>query len=265
MGFIRSYLDFMFREPPATKSFIVESIPNYVMYYIFSSLFFSSVFVFTPWIMKTFFKKFYKSLSDQKKKDFPSYIASYCHHLILGPLGFYLMYKDFMLPPSEYATFDHAAQNCYFIPISFGYMVADTIFFTFGEVMQGKYEYLIHHTMSLILVSSIMQCPSPLARYITHVGICESSQIVFNTVWMLKLGKEPSPLVPYFEILFAVVYFFVRVVNLPLMTLAVTYQRSEFYSNVVTFILWPIVLMQFYWFYKIIKSVLRRMKKPKKN
>ena len=142
-----------------------------------------------PRIIKVMFPNFYKSLEPQKLHELPSWSAGLFHHLIIAPVGFYMIYKDYITPSSVYNTMDYSKDfyGLHTLAYAFGYIMADTLFFTIPEIIyEKKFVYALHHVASLGLYWGLLGAKGAILRYVPHFMICESSNAIFNICFFLR-------------------------------------------------------------------------------
>lgn len=123
--------------------------------------------------------------------------------------------------------------------------------------MKGKYEYIIHHTLTLFLVISSLFGNGEILRFIPHLLISDTTNIFFNIAWIMRLfGGKGSTVVVTLEMLFALSFLLVRVINMPCMFYALGNQAKGL--GLARHALAPIAIMQWYWFYKIARTIIIR-------
>lgn len=133
------------------------------------------------------------------------------------------------------------------------------------EVINGKYEYLIHHGASLGLYYGLLSTGGPIIRFIPHFMICESSNAIFNTAWFIRNGGgNDTTILRFLEVLFGIVFFVLRILNLPVSVYVMLTLPGIEKLGYYRYVLLPIMGLQFMWFYMIVKALLKkfRAKKP---
>lgn len=110
--------------------------------------------------------------------------------MIIAPYGFYQIYLDYYRTKDEYSNMNygetHANGVLFVLPIIFGYLIGDTIFFTLNEIMQGRYLYFLHHISSFVLFYGLLDARNAVIRFIPFYLICESSNLFFTLAWFLR-------------------------------------------------------------------------------
>ena len=216
-----------------------------------------------PRLIKSYFPKFYAGLDDTKKHELPSYAAGMFHHLVVAPGGFYMIYRDYMTPENVYHKMDYSRDfyGLHLVMYAFGYIMADTLFFTIPEIMKGKFEYLIHHAASLGLYWGLLGTDGAILRFVPHFMICESSNAIFNTAWFVRnSGGKDGQFIQILEKLFAVMFFVLRILNLPVTVHAMLLLPSGARMGNSRYVLIPILGLQFMWLYMIYKSLSKKAK-----
>jgi len=174
-----------------------------------------------------------------------------------------MIYLDYNTPESVYTKMDYAKDfyGLNLLTYAFGYIMADTLFFTLPEIMKGKYEYLIHHGASLGLYRGLLLTGGPIVRFIPHFMICESSNAIFNTAWFLRNGGgKDSVVLGLLEKLFAVAFFVLRIINLPISIYIMLTLPGIEVLGYYRYVLVPIMGLQFMWFYMIIIALMKKMR-----
>jgi len=270
-----SYLDFLFYGSPPDGSAhlshgqtIGDASPNFVRYALYCSMYFVGLSVLIPLAVRTLFPSFWRSLSEQKRFEFPSYTAGFFHHIVVAPLGIYRIYEDWAWwlgavdGRGKVASFrDYAPNNADVLPFNIGYLVADTIFIGLPEAFQGKPLYLLHHLAAFLMCHFLMKAPGFMARFIPHLLVTEVTNLLFEAAWLLRvLGLRDSVAVTVVEVLFVVTYLLTRVVNMPLSMWALVqtglFEQAGIVGNGV---LLGLVLLQFYWFGIIMTKLLEKL------
>jgi hypothetical protein len=138
--------------------------------------------------------------------------------------------------------------------------LAGTIFYAIPLVFRGNYEYIIHHVLALWMVSSLLFGSGFFIRYFPHIIICDTTNGIFNLAWLLRLtGWKDSRLVSALEILFAVLFFFLRVINLTVV-FGIMFYHPEGAAFIVGRYAFPLIsLLQFYWSFKIAQTLFKKV------
>ena len=262
---IRTWLEFMLKrpEPIVPQTMMVHDSSGFVQRCIMFSLYFSVLCIGLPRLIKARFPKFYASLDEDKRFELPAFAAGFMHHIVIVPIGLWEIWTDFnrITTDIDYAT--ALWPSVALVPFTFGYIMGDTIFLAVGELLKGKYAYAVHHAATFGLYYILLEAKGPIIRFISHLLVCEASNIVFEVAWFLRAaGYRDAPIMQVVEATFAVVFFVTRIVNLPLCVYAVlnlpgTKDLPAFFP----YVLIPIVLLQFYWFGKILIVLAGKIKK----
>lgn len=221
--------------------------------------------------------------NDKKKLDFNSYVCSLIHHIVVVPISFYRLFSSIDQPFSIYSRYIVTNMNnnslklfhCDAAPFSFGYLLADTLLYAVPEALRGNREYFYHHTLGMGLFLAVPYITPDLAEYCGRILIMESTSIFFTTAYLLRNGGyENSIFVPIFEILFAIDFFLVRVVNgfdlyyhiLHDLTFAEHENPNKALLGKGLGVLFlPILAMQVYWMIVILKKSFTRFDKKNKK
>lgn len=263
-----------------------EIFPKYYSDALFWIFCFSGLYILMPHVFAFLFPKHHAVLPDKKRADFNSYICSSFHHFVVVPMAIYRMYSlscsncDLVYFPFSTTLVQavneqsKALLHCECAPFTVGYIVSDTLFYALPEAYnKGKYEYLIHHILGMMLFWVVPLVTSDVAIFCGRVLIMESTSILFTVAYVLRnTGHANSIFVSIFEIAFAVDFFIVRIVNFfdimynIVKTLIIQDGPVDSEKRLTGWILFgvfvPIVLLQVYWFVIIArKSVERFMSK----
>ena len=186
-----------------------------------------------------------------------SWIYSLFHHIVVVTVGILWIREDATMETcSDYASvFQH---RYWFFDFVFSYMFFDF----FMNWIQKSYLYCFHHVLVMCLCRKLLDISGPIIRFIPHFLLCESSGIFFNVAWFLrKFGHEKTTLNRVIEILFACTFFLTRIVNLCI----VLYYASKLPNipRLLLVVIFPLVFLQFYWFYKIVSVLQKKFAKSK--
>jgi len=205
-----------------------------------------------------------KGLDDGKRNELPSFVASLVHHLVVAPVGLHLFFKDWARVPAEYLTMDYALSfgGLWSVPFAFGYMAADSIIFTFPQLLKGHYEYAMHHGAALTLFYGFVSTSGAVVRFMPAIYLCECSGVIFATAWFVRNGGgRDTAFLKFLELSFAVVFFITRIINFPLSMYTLMNLPTTMDSvGIIRFALFPLIVLQFYWFYMIIKTLEKKKK-----
>jgi len=281
------YWGFLNRPPPIAPGRGIEGIPHLWRDSALLFLGFSFAFVTLPSLLSRLFPKWYASLDEKKKREIPSYVVCMIHHFYVVPRSWYHIYLDLQLQGEAALLVDYAPLEAVVSPVCIGYLAADTLFYALPNL---SVEYMVHHTLTLFLVWKGINAPSYIVRFIPHLLICDTTQIFFNTAWLLRLagwrapdkddtkeegqeGKESAKdksqvaavdpslswkiqIVTFLEMSFAVFFLLLRVINMPLTFLVITLNGKAVSMEWARFVYLPLTLLQTFWFSKIAKAVI---------
>jgi hypothetical protein len=258
-----SYFSFVLKGLPTHKTPRgIDAVPNFAYEVLLWSIFFICFYQGSSFCLKFFFPKWYASLPDRKKREYPSYMTCTLHHLVVVPRGYLHVYQDFMRTSADLQTVHYAQLESPIFPFIMGYLIADTLCFALPEMVKtGGFEFLLHHLMSIWLGAASVNATGHIMRCSPHLEICESANLFFNAAWITRtFGEEYKEItfVKACELIFATLFFFTRVLNLPLVCLKMYISPYASTLNGAQYTLIPIVFLQFYWFYKIVGSIFSR-------
>jgi TLC domain len=256
-----SYWNFLNRPAPSSSVTTgIEALPNVVRDTVLLTAFFSALFVAITPIVSVILKDRFSALPRRKKHELPSYILCLVHHVVAVPVAWSHIYNDFNLTSEAVQIIDYAPITATIAPWCMAYLIADMMFFAIPEALVGKFEYILHHVLTLFLVISSLFAPGSILRFIPHLLISDTTNIFFNSAWLIRLlGGKGSILLSSLEISFALSFFFIRVINMPSMFWVLGSQYEGL--GIAKYCLAPIAAMQWYWFYKIVRIIIIRFVK----
>eukprot|EP00981_Chlorochromonas_danica_P008485 scaffold2205_cov183-Ochromonas_danica.AAC.10 len=229
------------------------------------TLFFSLVYVLAYYLPRLFWESWFKTLPSRKRSEWPSYIISSLHHCIMVPLAWNNILQDFRRGEQELAQVDYAVTEGWIAPISMGYLLADTLCYAIPQlVIAGQWEFMIHHGFTLWFVAYCLMIPGHILRYIPHFLVCDTTNIIFNLCWFLRLTEwKESALVMYLELTFALMFFLLRNVNMTMVIVMFWWHGFNQLLGWTAYLILPIGLLQWYWITKIVLSATTRYNPPK--
>jgi hypothetical protein len=266
--YLQLYINSFRRDPPSFEVLRgVDAVPNFFADCAKWSLFFTGLMLLTPVLAKQFFPTWHKQLDKKKKGEFPPYAVSMIHHVIVVPYGWYYFIKDLALPNYDQGMLEYTHFLQFLTPIIGAFIVADTLCYALPEsLFHNHHEYIIHHILAMLLFVPFLYGPGALVRFYPHLIICETTNLLFNIAWLLRLtGHRDSLAVTICEIAFAVMFFLVRFVNLSFSFLKIFFSNEGLEMGIYRFLLPPISALQWYWMGKIVQALYKKFgeKAPK--
>jgi hypothetical protein len=206
-------------------------------------------------VSKTFgklFPKWYAILDARKKKEFSPYVVSMLHHLSMVPIAWYYLYKDYQLADYSNGGVDYSSFIALVVPFCTGFIIADTVCFAIQQAIAGTPEYLFHHILSVWMIFALLSAPGQLTRYYPHLLISDTTNIFFNTAWLLRLfGFRGSTIVVILENLFALSFLLLRAINVALVFFVIFFSVHSEVMGIARYTLPLIAMLQWYWMSKI--------------
>jgi hypothetical protein len=260
---VLSYLGYALREFPTHETFTgKEAVPDFFTRLVFWSIFFISFYRGSDICLRLFFPQWYEQLSDRKKREFPSYVTCSLHHLVVIPHAILALYRDYFRTEDELSAVHYAQLEAPIFPFIMGYLTADMICFAIPELRKtGKVEFLVHHLVSLLLMGGSFYANGHVMSIAPHLMISELANVFFNVAWITRtLGDDYKDisLVKSCEMIFAVLYFLLRVINFPIAVYKLIFSPYASSLRGFQFALLPLVFLQFFWFSKIVSSIFSR-------
>jgi len=255
MSLVNEYYNFVVRIPKVHLPTGIESVPDFYTHSLIVCVFFSIINFLIPIVSKSMSPKWYESLTDKKKTEYPCYLGSMLHHAVVVPAAWYFVYQDIML------VYDNNSLDyTYFLrvvaPIMSGFILCDTLFFAIPLALKKDFEYSFHHAMGIYMIYLFLYGPGNLTRFYPLLIICETTNVVFNSAWLLRLfGFKDTPLVTVLELSFTLLFILIRTVNLTIAFNAIYFSEEANAYGVGKLVFPMISFLQFFWLYKIFASL----------
>ena len=137
-----------------TESTVFNSNENIIRNALLWSVFFTSMYPFIDWILRTFFAKRIQHLVNDKKryKDLIGYLYSLIHHLEVLPFAVLGIYTECMKNDEEWQLIHFAVEYSFLPPYCFGYLMGDFIMYAIPAAKRGQLDMLVHHILGLSLI-----------------------------------------------------------------------------------------------------------------
>ena len=208
--------------------------------------------------LKVVYPHWWEKLPVTKQSAIPPCIVGLMHHFVVIPVAAWAMYEYYT--SGQLLTASHVYGLSLF---SFGYLSVDTLFYAIPESMRGNHEYSIHHVLAVWVTVALADAKSPdMLLLVPDILMCELSTIFFAIGWIMRsTSYKTSTVIKPLEILFAISFFFSRCINLSWSVFRCWHVSEEI--GPARFTLIPIVLMQWFWMYKIVMSVMSPKKEKK--
>eukprot|EP01040_Poterioochromonas_malhamensis_P000210 gene210-220_t len=256
------YIDFVYRKLPSHHSPTgFNVIDNFYLIVAGWTLIFVAWYYLFDYLGKRLFPVWYKQLPERKRREFPVYAMCLVHHFVVVPRAWIHVFQDFFRFPNDLSDILYVYLEAPMVPFSFGYLLGDTLVYALPELFKvGTYDYLLHHVLSSWLLVNAMSSSGHMMRYTPHLIICDTTNILFNIAWLLRTSEifRGSSIVKTLEIGFALLFLPTRVINLPLILWAAFNQEYAKELGISRYAFIPIILLQFYWFVKIVTGISSR-------
>lgn len=257
LSFIQTYWNFIAREPyhvPFSSG--ASAVPDFPLKVFLWSMLFTGMNFLVPFLAKHHLTTWYDNLTERKRHEMPAYAVCLIHHFILVPVAWQHIWTDIGNTPSH----DYSLSEGWVAPISLGYLIGDTFGCAFPEALRGKFDLLLHHIFTLWLVWSTIWAPAQMMRFTPHLLICDSTNLCFNTAWLLRTTSwKDGKLVTFLELAFAVFFLLFRVINMPTVFLAVTLNGTAQSIGYARLAFLPISVLQWWWFGKVLMGMKARL------
>ena len=254
------YYRFITRDVSPNGTMGFDAIPNFYYKTILWSLFFCALHLIIPFLVKNMHSSWYRNLNSKDRRELSSYLVCMIHHVAMVPPAWIHIYQDWLIPDEAAALLDYGLIEAAVGPFSIGYLIGDTLCFALPEALGLRFEYLVHHLFTVYLIVSSVFGPCQLCRFIPHLIICDTTNIFFNLAWLLRRsGWKGSTTVICLEVIFGWMFLVTRVINLPMVFFTVAMSDYGPAMGLSRFTFGPISLMQWFWFWKIIATMVKRV------
>ena len=225
-------------------------------YFVVYCTCFYALYLISPWLLRSTFGPGYSRLDAKAQDASRAYVFSLAHHVVACAIALQTIWLDFgfkVVVPSRMAAT---------IPFSAAYLAADLVHM-FPEALRTRtVGYIPHHLLGFGVTVAVLYAPLRLMRYAAHLTVCELSSFFLAALWACDKGAVPLAAPPHVlaQLGFLIVFTLTRVVNLPiaLATVALVYPRDWDTIGILGQLsLLGIVLLQWYWFAKIVRRLVR--------
>lgn len=247
------------------ESSVLSSCSNFYKYTVLWGVFFSCINFLYKFLFVKLFPNAMNKLSEPKKVEVSSYMTSLTHHIIVVPFALYRIVVDTSRTSDECNTINYASENSMIVPYLFGYFLGDTITYAIPAALQGQFDFLAHHVASIFLLIGAVTLTGHPVRFVTHMLLTEFSGLIFAITYILRVIDETSPMIQYLEILFAVVFFLTRNINMPLVMWTIRHELQAQLGYAIWVAVVPVCVLQYFWLAKILKRALKSSSSSKKK
>lgn len=262
LNFPSEYINYVFRTvPPHPEIRGIDVLPHFEAKVIMWSLFFCVLHLGIPRVSSYLYPKWYASLDERKRREYPAYFACLFHHFALVPRAWLHVVQDFYRTESELAVIQYAPLEATISAFCIGYFVGDTLCYAIPQMWRKDFEFIVHHILTLWIISSAIWGPGHFCRYIPHLLLADTTNIFFNTAWLLRLiGWQGHSFVTFLELAFALSFFLVRAIHLPLIFFAIQLVPDADQLGWARLPMMPIACLQWYWFTIIVRTTYQRLR-----
>lgn len=225
------------------------------------SVFFSVLFITVRYNLSVLFPKWWIDLSVDDKTEVPPCFVNCVHHCFVVPFGLYYMYTY-----AVYGIYMPTETLTFLVPITLGYLIADTIFFAIPQAITTKSgDYIIHHVLGIYLTYIVANSEeASILIFVSSMFVTEISTILLNmSIIIGTTTYKATNIGTYLEYAFAIAFVITRIFNLTYQTvICVSSTESVGYGK---YCLIPLLLLQYYWLYKIAKHAMTVINPKKKE
>lgn len=260
LNFPSEYIQYVFRNvPPHEEIRGIDVLPHFPAKIALWSLFFCILHLSIPPITSALFPKWYASLDERKRREYPAYLACLAHHFAMVPRAWLHVIQDFYRPESALLTVQYAPLEATISAFCFGYFIGDTLCYAIPQMWRKEYEFIVHHVLTMWIMSSAIYSPGHFCRYIPHLLLADTTNIFFNVAWLLRLaGWQNHWFVTTLELLFAASFLIVRAIHLPMIFFAIQLVPDADQLGWARLPMVPVGLLQWYWFTIIVRTTYQR-------
>jgi len=253
-------------ESVSTHPDFIKAVAFWMVFFIVLHVSFNTAFTYL-------FPTTFQALPEKKKIEMSTYVISTIHHLVVVPIVTYSLVVDINAyynnpVPFEVDHMNKLYSNFGVIAFSVGFFCGDGVAYYIPKTLAGSTEgpmYLFHHVLSVVILCSTRRFSGSLLQVLPQLLLIEMSTAFFNIAWLcrcLSNGRIPAFVISGLEYGFALTFFLLRIVNGTLMvTLLIDQLWVASKSFTTAYIM--ALLLQYFWFYKIIMSVFGGSRKKK--
>lgn len=262
LNFPSEYVRYVFRlVPPHDELRGIDVLPHFEAKILMWSLFFTVLHLAIPRFTAYLYPKWYASLDERKRREYPAYLACLFHHFAMVPRAWLHVVQDFFRTEAQLAVVQYAPLEATISAFCIGYFIGDTICFAIPQMWLKNYEYIVHHVLTLWIVVSSLWAPGHFCRYIPHLLLADTTNIFFNVAWLLRLaGWKSHWFVTALELLFAFAFLMVRALHLPIVFFAIQLVPDADQLGWARLPMVPIGLLQWYWGTIIVRTTFQRLR-----
>lgn len=212
--------------------------------------------------------KQYNALPATKRNELGTYVLSTLHHLVVVPYFTYAMISDF----SQYSGSDFRFPDNHFdsiyvadgiLTFSLGFFLGDLCGYYVPRLLSHAdpgYLYIFHHFLAMFALVYFRSLSGALLLALHLTLLMETSTIFFNTAWMCRClcgSFMPPIIITLLEYTFAVTFFLFRIAHV---CMFLSHHWATVQQESISFLACVALGMalQFFWFFKIVKSTLFR-------
>lgn len=257
---MRSYLDYLRQEPPPdlypAGMRIVDGMPSLLLdTAVMTAVLVAVILLFPPFMRRV--SPGFAALDAKSQHTAATYVSALLHHTLVVPTGVRHVWLEWQYGPQDVVPMYRTV-----VPTVCAYFVADMLASGVPDALAGNPQYLLHHALGLLLSLGAAASQPKVLRWAPHFLLCEMSSFPLAASWALrKAGMGDSAWGALANVVFALSFTVLRVVNLPLMAFWGMAQQPQpwdipgtpgllCFAGVVA-----LVALQFFWWSKILVQV----------
>ena len=228
----------------------LDQITHLEIYCVVWSAIFISLHYLVPKLLHYQWPLWWENLNPKKKTEMTPQVVALFHQVVVVSFAINMIYYELT---EGYVVTAEVVKKLG--PFVYGYFIGDTLYYAIPEATGGKFDFLIHHLVSIWVGTNLMNCTSmEMRRFCPHFLIMEISAVFFGFGWIMRITSyNNSIFITIFELLFAISFFIGRIVNFPYQVYVAWDASAEMGLSRYMFPL--LLVLQFFWFYKILLQI----------
>jgi len=224
---------------------------------------FSIILKLAPRFIKTIIGvKAFDSLDKKSKDTFSVYAVSVPHHLVVTPISLWALWRMWKTPPGVPLDVDFPLLSL-LPPVTLAYLIADTVFYVLPNM---DFVFILHHFITGLLTCLLIASPAhSAARWSAALYVMELSSLPLALSYVyIKLKLTERPVYFLIQLALFLTFFTTRILHFTACVAALIFVHPAEFGWGVKILLAALALMQFYWFKKMLDTIVSMLRKSGK-
>ena len=260
-SFLASWFTFLLAPPPPLPQYegsnVLALIPDFALQSTLKTALLVALSLGLPPLV---FSRLLPALDTKTSYKLAGWVSALVHHTIVVAVSVRCLYLEYAHSRVDIGGMLDG------VTWTVAYLANDTLTTALPDALRGQYDYLFHHALSIVMTAiTVCLYPPKLLRLAPHLWLCEVSAYGLGLSWVCqKFGLAHTALCRFAEALFLTTFLATRCVNLPVVVYAAAW-NGEVGLPLLVLVLWPIVILQFWWAYKAFSLMLCSSAAPAKE